>query len=696
MGIRIAVFVLTGATALVLAGCSHHQQVPPLNPSLSALDTKASVPQLGGLLPAPGTLTLPETEPRRTSFTEDDLVLQAENFETTLPHQRVTATAMGATYEPDYNEITSFNFTRLSYAMYICNAPGYDRGASFDYRWNTPPAEPANVYFGLANWGKNRWDWYQGNAATHVLLPAIDRYFDLGGALLLAVVQVGEDTNELDRIHIGNRAPVAVLTPTSSFGVVPLALRFDASGSSDAEGPVVSYEWDLNGDGTFDVNGGTNPILSFTGSFRGEYHPAVRVTDEDGITAVASADVFAADASQVTYGSNLGEKANAVAVAADHGLVLFGERQGAGSSVLVAKVSAAGEGVFAHAWNGPAVNAQLNDGIADGDGSYYACGYYSTQEGSTDGLLQKWGANGELLWSRGFGTTVQVNFTGMLQAGPSLFVCGNAFTGIGPSSAFVAAFDLDGGLIWCKHLTDGNNSIFSDIAWANSALFPPLRLCGRYTKPGGSGNDEMLYAAFNSDGTIDGALTLGGTGSFEEADALATAGSIVLPAVFVIGRSGNDLLLSRVGVSAITIHPAGATTVFPDDIRRVTGSSVEFSAEVSAGTSLGLFGTFDSNLAAITAQQIGSGPDQDYGLNFAAYGGSFVNAGFAIGALVDYQAADISVTTFPESWQTLNVTLGDLQLTPEDTSLAVDDLTDQFEINRQGADQDLYIELRSS
>ena len=43
--------------------------------------------------------------------------------------------------------------------------------------------------------------------------------------------------------------PTASFTATPPAGRVPLAVAFDASGSSDAEGPLASYAWDF-GDGT--------------------------------------------------------------------------------------------------------------------------------------------------------------------------------------------------------------------------------------------------------------------------------------------------------------------------------------------------------------------------------------------------------------------------------------------------------------
>ena len=59
---------------------------------------------------------------------------------------------------------------------------------------------------------------------------------------------------------------------------------FDASESTDAEGKIVRYQWDLDGNGTWDVDTGENPKLTTTYM---DEKPAVlklRVTDDDGAT----------------------------------------------------------------------------------------------------------------------------------------------------------------------------------------------------------------------------------------------------------------------------------------------------------------------------------------------------------------------------------------------------------------------------
>jgi PKD domain len=62
----------------------------------------------------------------------------------------------------------------------------------------------------------------------------------------------------------------------------------DASGSHDPDGTVTKYEWDFNGDGTYDQTT-TSPLVEHTFTALTEKKDlAVRVTDNDGKTAVAT------------------------------------------------------------------------------------------------------------------------------------------------------------------------------------------------------------------------------------------------------------------------------------------------------------------------------------------------------------------------------------------------------------------------
>ncbi|WP_157974430.1 PKD domain-containing protein, partial [Lewinella sp. IMCC34183] len=72
-----------------------------------------------------------------------------------------------------------------------------------------------------------------------------------------------------------NQKPVAVATASPESGNGPLAVLFDGSGSTDADGTIISYDWKwANGSAV-----GVNPSVTFPD---GTYNVTLTVTDEDG------------------------------------------------------------------------------------------------------------------------------------------------------------------------------------------------------------------------------------------------------------------------------------------------------------------------------------------------------------------------------------------------------------------------------
>ncbi|MEK8226666.1 PKD domain-containing protein [Oerskovia sp. M15] len=78
----------------------------------------------------------------------------------------------------------------------------------------------------------------------------------------------------------GNKAPQArfTATPTSS-SEAPLAVAFDAGTSSDPDGDALTYQWDFDGNGSFDAAGAT---ANHTYTTLGQYNARLRVTDSKG------------------------------------------------------------------------------------------------------------------------------------------------------------------------------------------------------------------------------------------------------------------------------------------------------------------------------------------------------------------------------------------------------------------------------
>ena len=128
----------------------------------------------------------------------------------------------------------------------------------------------------------------------------ISHDYTMGGAYT-AEVRVEDDGYGRDSATVAievNFAPVADFAADVTSGEAPLTINFNAGGSSDAEGTIDDYEWDLDGDGLFNETGDEadargNDTASHTYSNVGMYDAQVRVTDNEGASDAALLTVTA-------------------------------------------------------------------------------------------------------------------------------------------------------------------------------------------------------------------------------------------------------------------------------------------------------------------------------------------------------------------------------------------------------------------
>jgi len=84
-----------------------------------------------------------------------------------------------------------------------------------------------------------------------------------------------------------NSPPTAVIASSATVGSAPLQVQFDGSSSSDSDGSIVSYRWDL-GDGSI----ATGAQVTHTYNTAGTFTAQLTVTDNDGLSASASTPVL--------------------------------------------------------------------------------------------------------------------------------------------------------------------------------------------------------------------------------------------------------------------------------------------------------------------------------------------------------------------------------------------------------------------
>ena len=145
-----------------------------------------------------------------------------------------------------------------------------DGGAIASYEWETDGDDDFNDYTGPQP------SVYFATPGSHTIKL---RVTDGDGAQRTA-------TTTLNVIATTPPSPAFVATPNPVVAGQPVT--FDAGASTD-DGTIVRYEWDLDGNGSYETDGGASPLVTRSFPNATVMSIGVRATDDDGRTAVARA-----------------------------------------------------------------------------------------------------------------------------------------------------------------------------------------------------------------------------------------------------------------------------------------------------------------------------------------------------------------------------------------------------------------------
>jgi PKD repeat protein len=120
----------------------------------------------------------------------------------------------------------------------------------------------------------------ENREATMKMKAVGRRQMTIVGLLAVAFVSLGL----AGCFYFGNIAPVASFTAVPASGPAPLAVDFDASGSTDVDGTIASYLWDF---GDTQTDSGVLVSHSYTQTESKVYTVVLTVADDDGATDTA-------------------------------------------------------------------------------------------------------------------------------------------------------------------------------------------------------------------------------------------------------------------------------------------------------------------------------------------------------------------------------------------------------------------------
>jgi len=138
--------------------------------------------------------------------------------------------------------------------------------------------------------------WSFGDGSTGVGVVVRHTYYTAGIYAVLLTVRNGSGDEDQATATIavseapapGNEKPDAEFTSTPNVGEAPLTVSFDASGSSDSDGHITSYQWTF-GDGA----SGSGATTSHTYDDSGTYEVWLMVADNNGATDTATTTIQA-------------------------------------------------------------------------------------------------------------------------------------------------------------------------------------------------------------------------------------------------------------------------------------------------------------------------------------------------------------------------------------------------------------------
>jgi PKD repeat protein len=344
--------------------------------------------------------------------------------------------------------------------------------------------------------------------------------------------------------HAVPGSPVASIVPDLTTGYEPLTVSLDASGSTDSDGTIVKYEWDPEGDGIFSIDTGTTPNTSVTYTVAGEYHPAVRVTDNDTKTATASTTVTVTEPPQLPVANivadiNHGPAPLDVTLDAsdstDDGTIDKYEWDFEGDGVFELDSGTTSSVNYTYTSDGfyhPAVRVTDNDGgqdaavtnvtvsfptwshtwgvngsetacgIAEGpSGNLYVAGYTDAYKGGfwISTLVSKYTPEGNQVWVKSWdGDEDDIARDIFVDGSDNVYVVGTTVhTGLPDYDAFLFKLDTDGALQYQVNFGGGNAENAQALTVDSSGQAYVVGYTDSINTPG-----DMFFAKFNAIGAI--------------------------------------------------------------------------------------------------------------------------------------------------------------------------------------------------
>jgi len=341
-----------------------------------------------------------------------------------------------------------------------------------------------------------------GQYSEFAVVPISDASEGASGGKFFAYTFTSEDANgyafarvtPLDRTNsageasdsVGIAPPAVVLDVNPTFGDAPLSVAFDASASYDPDGGTITkYEWDLDGDGAYEVASATASATSHDYENAGEFSPILRITDDEGFAFTTSSSVSVYFPEWIhtwvkAYSGGDAVSASAESVALDSqgnvysvGSVCFPADDPLADFYcdgLLLRYDAGGNLAWAKRWGGHKDEITGGGGeeffhavVVDEEGNVYAAGqtnsFWGTDSYAPCEAVVKLNSNGEILWQKVLGVPESELHPGNMVAvdieldsmgNPIIAGRASGFSELDNGDAFVMKLDSAGNMLWIR------------------------------------------------------------------------------------------------------------------------------------------------------------------------------------------------------------------------------------------------------
>jgi PKD repeat protein len=312
------------------------------------------------------------------------------------------------------------------------------------------------------------------------------------------------------QIPAGGQPPVAAFTADPMSGAAPLTVTFDASGSTHADGTIISYSWDWNDDGVFEeVNATPGAVYTFTNG--GAFTVNMKVTGDDSATDTASLVINVSQEWIHTWGQANWDTAKAITTNSGGEIFVAGHIgvTGTDSDIVLLKYSPAGDLLWQKAWGGD-FDEEPAGVVTNSYGEVFVVGSTTTYgEGNSDLILLKFSPLGVLQWIRTWGSPAMETPVGVAMDGNQDLIVAGQTDGFGAAikDIFIVKFSgVNANVEWQKLWSSPMTNLASGVAAGGTSFYVSGTTYGY-----GQGGQDALILAGGTDGSFYWRKTWGTT-----------------------------------------------------------------------------------------------------------------------------------------------------------------------------------------